>query len=82
MQARQRSLVVALLRDVAIRYFERTTYTGGRPLLPRVDCGTDPVAFVEPGSSVPCTATVGDKKYAFAFQVNDPEGGFTIVATD
>ena len=74
--------VIAMLREIATRYFERPKYTGGKPLLARVDCGTAAVALVEPGAAVPCTAKVNDVPYSFAFQFDDADGGFHIVVDD
>jgi hypothetical protein len=70
---------LAWLREIATRYFERPTYTHGKPLQAHVDCGAAKVAFVEPGSSVRCKAKVGDDDASFAFQIDDPQGGFRIV---
>jgi hypothetical protein len=78
-QAQKRIEVVALLREIATRYYERPTYTGGKPLAARVDCGAGRVAFVEPGSSVPCTVRISNETRSFAFEIDDPEGHFTIV---
>ena len=78
-QARKQIEVVALLRDIATRYFERPQYTGGKPLAAYVDCGAARVAFVEPGSSVPCTAKVGNDTHSFTFEISDAEGHFSIV---
>jgi hypothetical protein len=70
--------VLPVLRDIATRYFERSRHTGGKPLSAQIDCGTESVALVEPGTSLRCTAKVGDRSFAFAFQIADPQGGFTI----
>lgn len=78
-QAQKRIEVVALLREIATRYFARPKYTGGRPLAARVDCGAARVALVEPGSSLPCTASVGKERVAFEFEIDDPDGSFSIV---
>jgi len=72
--------VIAALREIATRFFSRAVYTGGRPLLVSVDCGAAPVAFIEPGSSIPCTADVGQDRYGFAFRFTDESGGFSIVS--
>jgi len=71
--------VIAYLREIATRYFERPKYTGGKPLLARVECGNAAVEFVEPGSFVPCTAKVNDVAYSFVFQFDDAQGSFHIV---
>ena len=71
--------VVPALRDVATRYFERPTYTGGTPANVHVDCGRDLVVFVEPGSALPCVANVGAKEIGFHVAILDPTGSFTIV---
>lgn len=72
--------VIAALREIATRFFSRAVYTGGKPLLVSIDCGAAPVAFIEPGSSVPCTADVGQDRYGFAFRFTDASGGFSIVS--
>jgi hypothetical protein len=72
--------VLAALREIATRFFSRAVYTGGKPLLVSIDCGAAPVAFIEPGSSVPCTANVGQDRYGFAFRFTDASGGFSIVS--
>jgi hypothetical protein len=71
--------VIAVLREIATRYFERPKYTGGKPLVARVDCGKNAVALVEPGSLVPCTAKVNAVSYSCAFQFDDAQGDFHIV---
>lgn len=70
--------VIPVLRDFATRYFERSRHTGGQPLRAQIDCGTESVALVEPGTSLPCTAQVGEKTFDFAVKVDDPQGDFTI----
>ncbi len=70
--------VMPVLRDIAAAYFERSRRTGGKPLRAQIDCGTELVLLVEPGTSLPCTAKVGDESFPFAFQIADPQGGFTI----
>jgi hypothetical protein len=72
--------VVPALRDVATRYFQRPTYTGGKPANVHVDCGRDLVVFVEPGSALPCLANVGAKEIGFRVDILDPGGSFVIVA--
>jgi len=72
-------VVIAVLREIAARYFERPAFTGGMPLAAHVDCGKAAVAFVEPGTSVPCTASVGDRRYSFSFEIDDANGAFSIV---
>ncbi|MDP9106881.1 MAG: hypothetical protein M3N49_13240, partial [Candidatus Eremiobacteraeota bacterium] len=74
--------IIAWLREIATRYFERPKYTGGKPLLARIDCGTAAVALVEPGSDVPCTAKVNGTPYSFVFQFDDAQGGFHIVVEE
>lgn len=69
---------VAQIREYAARYFERPQYTGGKPLAVRVDCGAQKVAFVEPGTSVSCTATVGQDERSFTFHYNDRNGDFAV----
>ena len=71
--------MIAVLREIAARYFERPAFTGGMPLAAHVDCGKAAVAFVEPGTSVPCTASVGDRRYSFSFEIDDANGAFSIV---
>jgi hypothetical protein len=80
-ETQQSVVVMAVLRDFATAYFERSAHAGGRPPRARVDCGTSIVALVEPGSSLPCTVQQGDKAFAFVFQIQDPQGGFTIEAS-
>lgn len=79
-QADQTIEPLAWLREIATRYFERPNYTGGKPLQARVACGVEKVAFVEPGSTVPCTANVGADKISFTFEIESAQGDFTIVA--
>ncbi len=74
--------VVPALAEIARRYFERPRYTGGRPLHAKIECDSGTVAFVEPGTQLPCTATVGAKTIDFAFQITDADGDFTIVSSD
>ena len=74
-------MVVAALREIAVRYFERPHFTGGKPTLSHVDCGRAAVVLVEPGSSVPCTAKVGADTYSFVFQIDDATGGFRILGS-
>lgn len=73
-------VVMPALEAVAARYFERSWYTAGQPLRAKIDCISATVAFVEPGSSVPCTAVVRGKTIYFAFKITDAAGDFTIAA--
>jgi hypothetical protein len=77
----RRAMAVAALREVAVRFFERSRYTGGKPAIAHVDCGTAAVVLVEPGSSVPCTAKVGAETYEFVFQIDDANGAFRILGS-
>jgi hypothetical protein len=78
-QAQKQIEIIALLRDIAMRYFERPQYTGGKPLAAYVDCRAARVAFVEPGSGLPCKVKVGNDTRAFSFEIGDAEGHFSIV---
>ena len=78
-QSQKRIEVVALLREIAARYFSRPKFTGGKPLAASVHCEAGPVAFVEPGSSLRCDAKVGKEHFSFDFDVDDPEGHVSIV---
>ena len=71
--------VIAVLREIAARFFERPVYTGGKPLLATIDCGKAAVAFIEPGSIIPCTAKVGENEYGFAFRFTDASESFSLV---
>jgi hypothetical protein len=70
--------VIAVLREISTRYFERPAFTGGKPLVAHVDCGRERVLFIEPGASVPCTAMVGKEKISFEFEIEDADGSFQI----
>jgi hypothetical protein len=78
-ESQQMAIVVPALTEVAQRYYERPSSTGGAPVRVVVDCGRDVVKLVEPGASVPCTVTTGAAERNIVLKVLDTTGTFTFV---
>ena len=75
-------VLVAVVRDIATRYFERDERSGGRPVRAVVDCGHKRVALLDPGESLPCTVANGNGKSNFSAYIEDRSGALSIQPDD
>lgn len=75
-------VVIAAVREIATRYFEREAQSGGKPLRAVVDCGRNSVALLEPGATLPCTIEAGGQKRAFSARVTDDAGALAVDQAD